>query len=105
LPRITCTPLTQDERYLIAILAKARHGQNAIAQLMNRHKSTSRPVSCTNSRVYRTHAVFVFPFSLREFKHSARDKFFDGEVGMPIYDISNMLSMNESLKSLKGMAG
>jgi len=37
---MTYTHLTQDERYQIAILAKARHGQNAIAQLMNRHKST-----------------------------------------------------------------
>ena len=34
------THLTQDERYQIAILAKASHGQSAIAQLMNRHKST-----------------------------------------------------------------
>jgi IS30 family transposase len=37
---MTYTHLTQDERHQIAILAKARHGQNAIAQLMSRHKST-----------------------------------------------------------------
>ena len=34
------THLTQDERYQIAILAKAGHGQSDIAKLMNRHKST-----------------------------------------------------------------
>jgi IS30 family transposase len=37
---MTYTHLTQDERHQTAILAKARHGQNAIAQLMNRHTST-----------------------------------------------------------------
>lgn len=37
---MTYTHLTQDERYQIAILAKAGHDQSAIAQLMNRHKST-----------------------------------------------------------------
>ena len=37
---MTYTHLTQEERYQIAILAKASHGQSAIAQLMNRHKST-----------------------------------------------------------------
>ena len=34
------THLTQDERYQIAILAKAGHGRSDIAKLMNRHKST-----------------------------------------------------------------
>lgn len=34
------THLTQDERYQIAILAKADHDQSAIARLMNRSKST-----------------------------------------------------------------
>jgi len=32
--------LTQDERYQIAILFKARHDQSDIARVMNRHKST-----------------------------------------------------------------
>ena len=34
------THLTQDERYQIAILAKAGHDKSEIARLMNRHKST-----------------------------------------------------------------
>ena len=34
------THLTQDERYQIAILAKANQGTNAIAKLMDRNKST-----------------------------------------------------------------
>jgi len=37
---MTYTHLTQDERYQIAILSKAGHDQSAIAQLMNRHKSS-----------------------------------------------------------------
>ncbi|WP_296700723.1 helix-turn-helix domain-containing protein [Rhodoferax sp.] len=37
---MTYTHLTRDERYQIAILAKASHGQSAIAQLINRDKST-----------------------------------------------------------------
>jgi transposase, IS30 family len=37
---MTYTHLTQDERYQIAILAKANHDQSAIADLLNRHKST-----------------------------------------------------------------
>ncbi|MDZ7938629.1 MAG: IS30 family transposase [Rhodoferax sp.] len=37
---MTYTHLTQDERYQIAILAKAHHDQSSIAQLMGRHKST-----------------------------------------------------------------
>ena len=37
---MTYTHLTQDERYQIAILAKAEHDQSAFAQVMNRHKST-----------------------------------------------------------------
>ena len=31
--------LTQNERYQIAILAKAGHDRSSIARLMNRHKS------------------------------------------------------------------
>ena len=34
------THLTQDERYRIAILAKAGHDKSEIARLMERHKST-----------------------------------------------------------------
>lgn len=34
------THLTQDERYQIAILAKAGHDKSEIARFMNRHKST-----------------------------------------------------------------
>ena len=34
------THLTQDERYQIAILAKAGHDKSEIARLMDRHKST-----------------------------------------------------------------
>ena len=34
------THLTQDERYQIAILAKAGHDQSDIARVMNRHKSS-----------------------------------------------------------------
>ena len=34
------THLTQDERYQIAILAKAGHDQSEIAEVMSRHKST-----------------------------------------------------------------
>ncbi|WP_082708706.1 helix-turn-helix domain-containing protein [Thiobacillus denitrificans] len=34
------THLTQDERYQIAILAKAGHDKSEIARLMERHKST-----------------------------------------------------------------
>ena len=34
------THLTQDERYQIAILAKAGHDKSQIARLMERHKST-----------------------------------------------------------------
>ena len=38
--------LTQDERYQIYILLKAEHNQSAIAQILNRSKSTiSRKVS------------------------------------------------------------
>jgi len=37
---MTYTHLTQDERYQIAILAKAGHDQSDIARVMNRHKST-----------------------------------------------------------------
>jgi IS30 family transposase len=37
---MTYTHLTQDERYQIAILAKAGHDQSAIAKLMDRDKST-----------------------------------------------------------------
>jgi transposase, IS30 family len=37
---MTYTHLTQDERYQIAILAKANHDQSTIAHLLNRHKST-----------------------------------------------------------------
>lgn len=37
---MTYTHLTQDERYQIAILFKAGHDRSAIAQVMNRHKST-----------------------------------------------------------------
>jgi IS30 family transposase len=37
---MTYTHLTQDERYQIAILAKAGHDQSSIAQVMNRHIST-----------------------------------------------------------------
>ncbi len=33
------THLTQDERYQIAILAKAGHDRSDIARVMNRHKS------------------------------------------------------------------
>ena len=40
LPRMTYTHLTQDERYQIAILAKAGHDQSQIAEVMNRHRST-----------------------------------------------------------------
>jgi len=40
LPRMNYTHLTQDERYQIAILAKAGHDQSEIAQVMNRHPST-----------------------------------------------------------------
>jgi IS30 family transposase len=37
---MTYTHLSQDERYQIAILAKANHDQSTIADLLNRHKST-----------------------------------------------------------------
>ncbi|MDP2794277.1 MAG: IS30 family transposase [Sulfurisoma sp.] len=37
---MTYTHLTQDERYQIAILAKAGHDPSDIARVMNRHKST-----------------------------------------------------------------
>jgi IS30 family transposase len=37
---MTYTHLTQDERYQIAILAKAGHDQSEIARLMSRHKTT-----------------------------------------------------------------
>lgn len=37
---MTYTHLTQDERYQIAILAKAGHDRSDIARVMNRHKST-----------------------------------------------------------------
>lgn len=37
---MTYTHLTQDERYQIAILAKANHDQSTIAALLGRHKST-----------------------------------------------------------------
>ena len=37
---MTYTHLTQDERYQIAILAKAGHGRSDIARVMDRHKST-----------------------------------------------------------------
>ena len=40
LPGMTYTHLTQDERYQIAIHAKAGHDQSAFAPVMNRHKST-----------------------------------------------------------------
>jgi IS30 family transposase len=43
---MTYTHLTQDERYQIYILKKAGHDQSAIAQIMNRSKSTiSRELS------------------------------------------------------------
>ena len=37
---MTYTHLTQDERYQIAILAKAGHDQSEIAEVMDRHRST-----------------------------------------------------------------
>jgi IS30 family transposase len=37
---MTYTHLTRDERYQIAILAKAGHDQSRIANVMNRHRST-----------------------------------------------------------------
>jgi IS30 family transposase len=37
---MTYTHLTRDERYQIAILTKAGHGQSEIAELMQRHRST-----------------------------------------------------------------
>jgi len=40
LPGMTYTHLTRDERYQIAILTKAGHGQSEIAELMKRHRST-----------------------------------------------------------------
>ena len=40
LPGMTYTHLTRDERYQIAILAKAGHDQSEIADVMNRHRST-----------------------------------------------------------------
>lgn len=55
LPKMTYTHLSQDERYQIAIFVKANHCQSAIAQLMNRHKSTiSREMRCNKGlRGYR----------------------------------------------------
>ncbi len=40
LPGMIYTHLTRDERYQIAILAKAGHDQSEIADVMNRHRST-----------------------------------------------------------------
>ena len=40
LPGMTYTHLTRDERYQIAILAKAGDDQSEIADVMNRHRST-----------------------------------------------------------------
>ena len=58
---MTYTHLTRDERYQIAILAKAGHDQSQIAEVMNRHRSTISlelrrnrgPVSYTHLDVYK----------------------------------------------------
>jgi IS30 family transposase len=53
---MTYTHLTQDERYQIAILAKAGHDQSEIARLMKRHKSTIGRETPPQSRAARLSA-------------------------------------------------